>query len=54
MIYKNRSPLLIEKLRTQIKDRNTIHTQVLINPGNHQPTLRYKTLRNELTSALRL
>ena len=52
MSYKNRLPWLIEKLRTQIKDKNAMHTQVLLNPGDKQMTTRYKTLRNELTSAL--
>ena len=50
MSYKNRLAWLTEKLRTQIKDKNAMYTQ---DPGDKQMTTRYKTLRNELTSALR-
>ena len=53
MSYKNRLPWLTEKLRTQIKDKNSMHIQVMRNPDDQQLNLKYKTLRNELTSALR-
>ena len=53
MSYKNRSPCLTEKLRTQIKDKNAMHMQVMFNPDDQQLNLKYKTLRKELTSALR-
>ena len=53
MSYKNRLPWLTEKLRTQIKDKNSTHIQVMRNPDDQQLNLKYKTLRNELTSALR-
>ena len=29
-----------------------MHTQVVLNPSDQQMTTRYKTLRNDLTSAL--
>ena len=52
MSYKNRLTWLPEKLRTQIKDKNPMHIQVMRNPDNQQLNLKYKTLRNELISAL--
>ena len=53
MSYKNRLPWLTENLRTQIKDKNSMYIQVMRNPDDQQLNLKYKTLRNELTSALR-
>ena len=53
MSYKNRLSWLTEKLRTQIKDKNWMHIQVMRNPDDQQLNLKYKTLRNEFTLALR-
>ena len=53
MTYKNRLPLLTEKLRTQIKDKNAMHTMVILNPDDQQLRVKYKKQRNELTSLLR-
>ena len=53
MNYKNRLPWLTEKLRNQIKVKNAMHTEIMLNPDDHLLKLEYKKLRNELTSALR-
>ena len=53
MTYKTRLPWLTEKLRTQIKEKNAMHTQVILNPSNTLLNSEYKRLRNELTSSLR-
>ena len=53
MNYKNRLPWLTEKLRNQIKGKNAMHTMVILNPGDQQLCMKYKKLRNELTSSLR-
>ena len=53
MSNRNRLPWQTEKLRTQIKDKNAMHTQVVLSPGDQQMTIRCKTLRNKVTSALR-
>ena len=53
MTYKNRLPWLTEKLRNQIKDKNVMHTLVILNPGDQQLRSKYKQQRNELTSNLR-
>ena len=36
MNYKSRWPWLTEKLRNQIKDKNAMHTMVILNPGDQQ------------------
>ena len=54
MTYKTRLPWLTEKLRTQIKEKNVMHTQVILNPGDTLLNSEYKRLRNELTSSLRI
>ena len=53
MTYKTRLPWLTEKLRTQIKEKNAMHTQVILNPRDTLLNSEYKRLRNELTSSLR-
>ena len=53
MSYKNCLSWLTEELRTQIKDKNSMHIQVMRNPDDQQLNLKYKTLRNEFTLALR-
>ena len=42
-----------EKLRTQIKDNNSMHTMIILNPDNQQLRVKYKKQRNELISLLR-
>ena len=42
MNYKNRLPWLTEKLRNQIKDKNAMHTMVILNPGDQQLCMKYK------------
>ena len=37
----------------QIKEKNAMHTQVILNPSNTLLNSEYKRLRNELTSSLR-
>ena len=41
-----RLPWLTEKLRTQIKEKNATHTQVILNPGDTLLNSEYKRLRN--------
>ena len=53
MTYKNRLPWLTEKLCTQIKDKNAMHTMVILHPDDQLLRVKYKKLRNELTSLLR-
>ena len=53
MTYKNRLPWLTEKLRTQIKDKNAMHTMVILHPDDQLLRVKYKKLRNELTSLIR-
>ena len=53
MSYKTRLPWLTEQLRTQIKEKNAMHSQVLLNPCDQLLNLKYKKARNELTSTLR-
>ena len=53
MTYKNLLPWLTEKLRNQIKDKNAMHTMVILNPGDQQLRSKYKQQRSELTSNLR-
>ena len=53
MAYKARLPWLTEKLRTQIKEKNAMHTQDILNPGDMLLNSEYKRLRNELTSSLK-
>ena len=53
MTYKNRLPWLTEKLHTHIKDKNAMHTMVILNPDDQQLRVKYKNQRNELTSLLR-
>ena len=53
MSYKNGLPWLTEKLHSQIRDKSSMHIQVMRNADDQQLSLKYKTLRNELTSALR-
>ena len=53
MTYRNRLPWLTEKLHTQIKDKNAMHTMVILNPDDQQLRVKYKKQRNELTSLLR-
>ena len=50
---ENRLPWLTEKLRTQIKDKNAMHTMVILHPDNQLIRVKYKKQRNELTSLLR-
>ena len=53
MSYKTRLPWLTEQLRTQIKEKNAMFSQVLLNPCDQLLNLKYKKVRNELTSTLR-
>ena len=53
MNCKNRLPWMTEKLRNQIKVKNAMHTEIMLNPADHLLKVEYKKLRNELTSALR-
>ena len=53
MNYKNRLPWLTENLRNQIKVKNAMHTEIMLNPAEHLFKQEYKKLRNELISALR-
>ena len=53
MSYKSRLPWLTGQLRTQIKEKNAMHIQVLLNPSDQLLNLKYKKTRNELTSTLR-
>ena len=51
--YKNRLLWLTEKLRTQIKDKNAMHTMVILHPDDQLLRVKYNKQRNEFTSLLR-
>ena len=42
MSYKTRLPWLTGQLRTQIKEKNAMHIQVLLNPSDQLLNLKYK------------
>ena len=54
MSYKNQPFVLTNReASSQLKDKSCMYTQVMLNPDDQQLNLKYKALRNEVTSTLR-